>query len=437
LNNKYHIITFGCQMNEHDSENISGMLTNLGYDECDNKDNADIVIINTCSIRENADKRFFGTLGQLKHKKKNKDNSIIVVCGCMMQQNHIVDELKSKYPWVDIVFGTHNIEEFPKLLERRIEAKKRIIEIKEDRDCIPDLLPSKRLFGHKSFVNITYGCNNFCSYCIVPYTRGREKSRTIDSVIDEVKLLVSDGVKEVTYLGQNVNSFKDPNGSDISDLIYATNEIEDLERIRFMTSHPKDLSDKLIKAYVDCDKLCNYIHLPVQSGSSSVLKNMNRKYDRDRYLSIVYKLKEAVPELTISTDIIVGFPGETEKDFSDTLSLIEEVRYDSAFTFLYSIRKGTPAAKYDNQIPEVVKHERFNRLVEVVNRISGEKNSMYEGKIEKVLVEGKSKNDSNRLTGRTEGFKLVNFDGDESLIGSIVDIKITKGKTFSLEGELI
>ena len=437
MNNKYHIITFGCQMNEHDSENISGMLEVMGYDECDNKDDADIVIINTCSIRENADKRFFGTLGQLKHKKKNKEDSIIAVCGCMMQQQHVIDELKAKYPWVDIVFGTHNIEEFPGLLTKRIEEKKRIINIIEDRSCVPELLPSKRLFKHKSFVNITYGCNNFCSYCIVPYTRGREKSRTIDSVISEVKMLVLDGVKEVTYLGQNVNSFKDPNGSDFADLIYATNEIEGLERIRFMTSHPKDLSDKLIKAYVDCDKLCNYIHLPVQSGSSSVLKNMNRKYDRERYLSIIYKLKEAVPKITISTDIIVGFPGETEEEFMETLSLVEEVRYDSAFTFLYSIRKGTPAAKYENQIPEDVKHERFNKLVDVINEISAEKNNEYVGRIEKVLIEGISKNDDNRLTGRTEGFKLVNLDRDDSLIGTIVDVRITKAKTFSLEGELI
>jgi len=437
LNKKYHIITFGCQMNEHDSENISGMLTKLGYEECDNKDDADIVIINTCSIRENADKRFFGTLGQLKHKKTKKNESIVVVCGCMMQQDHIIKELKGKYPWVDIVFGTHNIKEFPRLLEERILENKRIIDVIPDSLEVPELLPSKRLFKHKSFVNITYGCNNFCSYCIVPYTRGREKSRTMQSVLDEVKVLVLDGVKEITYLGQNVNSFKDPNGADFADLIYETNKIKNLERIRFMTSHPKDLSDKLIKAYVDCEKLCNYIHLPIQSGSSNVLKRMNRKYDRERYLDLIYKLREAVPDITVSTDIIVGFPGETEDEFLETLSLAEYVRYDSAFTFLYSIRKGTPAAEFPDQIPEDIKHERFERLVDTINRISGEKNREYVGRTEKVLVEGKSKNNESRLTGRTEGFKLVNFDGDESLIGEIVDVKIIKGKTFSLEGEII
>ena len=302
-------------------------------------------------------------------------------------------------------------------------------------------LPAKRLYRHKSFVNIMYGCNNFCTYCIVPYTRGREKSRQPENILDEVRSLVADGVKEVTLLGQNVNSYKGVSSEgdvyDFADLIYMLDEVDGLERIRFMTSHPKDLSDKLIQAYVDCRKLCNYIHLPVQSGSSSVLKRMNRKYTREQYLELAAKLRRAVPDITMSTDIIVGFPGETEEDFQETLSLVREVKYDSAFTFLYSVRKGTPAAEYEDQIPEDVKHERFNRLVDAVNEESMRKNAAYKGRVEKVLVEGVSKKNDETLTGRTEGFKLVDFEGDKELIGSMVDVEITEGKTFSLTGRII
>lgn len=437
---KYNIITFGCQMNEHDSETISGMLREKGCEEVAMKEDADITVINTCSIRENADKRFFGTLGQLKKLKEKNSGYIVCVCGCMMQQQHIIDTLKSKYPWVDIIFGTHNIHQFPQLLERVISEKQKVLEVLEDSSEIVEGLPAKRLYRHKAFVNIMYGCNNFCTYCIVPYTRGREKSRKPGDIINEIKALVDDGVKEVTLLGQNVNSYRGEDNSgifDFSDLIYMINEVNGLERIRFMTSHPKDLSDKLIKAYADCDKLCNYIHLPVQSGSSRVLKRMNRKYTREQYLNIVEKLRKTVPEITISTDIIVGFPGETEEDFSETLSLVEQVKYDSAFTFLYSVRKGTPAAEYEDQIPEEVKHERFNRLVDMINSGSAEKNAAYEGRIEKVLVEGRSKKNDKMLTGRTEGFKLVDFAGESSLIGSIADVEITKGKTFSLTGRII
>lgn len=437
---KYNIITFGCQMNEHDSETISGMLREKGCEEVAMKEDADITVINTCSIRENADKRFFGTLGQLKKLKEKNSGYIVCVCGCMMQQQHIIDTLKSKYPWVDIIFGTHNIHQFPQLLERVISEKQKVLEVLEDSSEIVEGLPAKRLYRHKAFVNIMYGCNNFCTYCIVPYTRGREKSRKPGDIINEIKALVDDGVKEVTLLGQNVNSYRGEDNSgifDFSDLIYMINEVDSLERIRFMTSHPKDLSDKLIKAYADCDKLCNYIHLPVQSGSSRVLKRMNRKYTREQYLNIVEKLRKTVPGITISTDIIVGFPGETEEDFSETLSLVEQVKYDSAFTFLYSVRKGTPAAEYEDQIPEEVKHERFNRLVDMINSGSAEKNAAYEGRIEKVLVEGRSKKNDKMLTGRTEGFKLVDFAGESSLIGSIADVEITKGKTFSLTGRII
>ncbi len=430
---KYNIITFGCQMNEHDSETIAGMLTEMGCSEAADKKDSDITIINTCSIRENADKRFFGTLGQLKKIKEKNPEYIACVCGCMMQQQHIIDTVKSKYPWVDIIFGTHNIHRFPQLLENVYRERQKVLEILEDREEIVEGLPAKRLYPHKSFVNIMYGCNNFCTYCVVPYTRGREKSRRPEDIIDEVKRLVADDVKEVTLLGQNVNSYGSE-GWDFADLVYALNDIPGLESIRFMTSHPKDLSDKLIQAFVDCDKLCNYIHLPVQAGSSAVLKRMNRKYDREKYLELVGKLRAAVPDITISTDIIVGFPGETEEDFEETLSLVKEVGYDSAFTFLYSVRKGTPAAEYEDQIPEEIKHVRFNRLVELINSGSAAKNAAYVGRIEKVLVEGVSKKNDETLTGRTEGFKLVDFPGDKSLIGQTIDVEITEGKTFSLTG---
>ena len=438
---KYNIITFGCQMNEHDSETIAGMLQEKGCVETMSRDDSDITIINTCSVRENADKRFFGTLGQLKKLKEKNPEYVACVCGCMMQQQHIIDTIKSKYPWVDIIFGTHNIHRFPELLEKVYSEKKKIAETFEDSDQIVEGLPAKRLYKHKSFVNIMYGCNNFCTYCIVPYTRGREKSRKPEDIVREITGLVADGVKEVTLLGQNVNSYRGAGESgsecDFADLIYMINDIEGLERIRFMTSHPKDLSDKLIQAFVDCEKLCNYIHLPVQAGSDSVLKRMNRKYTREKYLEVVERLRKAVPDIAISTDIIVGFPGETEEDFEETLSLVRSVKYDSAFTFLYSVRQGTPAAEYEDQIPEEVKHQRFDKLVDAVNADSAEKNAAYKGRIERVLVEGVSKKNENTLTGRTEGFKLVDFEGGRELIGQMVNVEITEGKTFSLTGKIV
>ena len=438
---KYNIITFGCQMNEHDSETIAGMLEEEGCRQVLTKEESDITIINTCSIRENADKRFFGTLGQLKKIKEKNPSYMACVCGCMMQQQHVIDTIHEKYPWVDIIFGTHNIDRFPELLERAYMEQASVMEVLSDTSHIAEGLPAKRLYQHKSFVNIMYGCNNFCTYCIVPYTRGREKSRAPEDILQEIEILVKDGVREVTLLGQNVNSYKgeDAEGRrwDFADLIYRINAIDGLQRIRFMTSHPKDLSDKLIQAYVDCDKLCNYIHLPVQSGSSRVLKRMNRRYDRQRYLDLVQRLRRAVPEITISTDIIVGFPGETEEDFEDTLDLVNQVQYDSAFTFLYSVRKGTPAEKFEDQIPEDVKHARFERLVEAVNEASSKKNAAYVGRIEKVLAEGVSKKNEATLTGRTEGFKLVDFAGNRDLIGQMVDVEITEGKTFSLSGKIV
>lgn len=434
-NRTFHITTFGCQMNEHDSEIMAGLLLSNGYRQASSRDEADIVIFNTCSIRENADKRFFGTLGQLKHRKEQeKEDFTVCVCGCMMQQQHITDILKAKYPWVDVVCGTHNFHELPKLLENLYMEKKKQFDIWPDGGITEDL-PAERLFRHKSFVNIMYGCNNFCSYCIVPYTRGRERSRRPQDILREVHHLAEDGVREITLLGQNVNSYKGE-GADFTDLIYMLAEVDGIERIRFMTSHPKDLSDKLIGAFRDCDKLCKYIHLPVQSGSDAVLKAMNRKYDRERYFTLVEKLRDAVPDIAISTDIIVGFPGETEKDFEDTLDLAERVGYDSAFTFLYSIREGTPAAKSPDQIPEEIKHQRFNRLVEVINKSAAAKNAAYVGTVRQVLTDGKSRNGSSAWEGRTDSFKLVNFPGGDDLEGKFVNVKITGANTFSLTGEM-
>lgn len=438
MSKNYHIITYGCQMNEHDSENIAGMLEALNYSHTPNPEEADVVVMNTCSVREHADKRFFGMLGQFKKQKKNNPDFIICICGCMPQQPHIVEEIRKSFGWVDIVFGTQTIAEFPNLLMERIRTGKKQFSIIANNEEIPEEKESKREFKHKALVNITYGCNNFCTYCIVPYTRGREKSRSLRAVKQEIINLVNDGVKEVMLLGQNVNSFRDADGNNFAALIRALDEVEGLERIRFMTSHPKDLSDELIACFGDCKKLCHNIHLPVQSGSDEVLRRMNRHYNRQRYMEIVEKLRATCPDLSISTDIIVGFPGETEEDFLDTLSLVREVEYDSAFTFIYSPRVGTPAAKYDDQIPENIKHERFDRLVDEVNRCSAKKNSEYLGRIVTVMVDGPSKNDAGAWSGRTDTFKLVNFTSEEPLTeGQMVSVRITETKTFSLDGEKV
>ena len=438
MSKNYHIITYGCQMNEHDSENIAGMLEALDYSHTPNPEEADVVVMNTCSVREHADKRFFGMLGQFKKQKKNNPDFIICICGCMPQQPHIVEEIRKSFGWVDIVFGTQTIAEFPNLLMERIRTGKKQFSIIANNQEIPEEKESKREFKHKALVNITYGCNNFCTYCIVPYTRGREKSRSLRAVKQEIINLVNDGVKEVMLLGQNVNSFRDADGNNFAALIRALDEVEGLERIRFMTSHPKDLSDELIACFGDCKKLCHNIHLPVQSGSDEILRRMNRHYNRERYMEIVEKLRATCPDLSISTDIIVGFPGETEEDFLDTLSLVREVEYDSAFTFIYSPRVGTPAAKYDNQIPENIKHDRFDRLVDEVNRCSAKKNSEYLGKIVTVMVDGPSKNDAGAWSGRTDTFKLVNFTSEEPLTeGQMVSVRITETKTFSLDGEKV
>jgi tRNA-2-methylthio-N6-dimethylallyladenosine synthase len=447
----FHIQTFGCQMNERDSETLAGMLTELGYEETTDKKAASVAIINTCSVRENADKRFFGTLGQLKKIKEVRPDFVVCICGCMMQQQHIIDTVKSKYPWVDLIFGTHNIHAFPALLQNVKDEKIKQVAVLENGGDIVEGLPAKREFRHKAFVNIMYGCDNFCTYCIVPFTRGRERSRKPEDILKEVYNLVDDGVKEITLLGQNVNSYRgvsktnaaNPEDSqtgengetvDFADLIHLLNKVEGLERIRFMTSHPKDLSEKLIDAYTTCGKLKPYIHLPVQSGSDNVLQRMNRKYTAREYLDLVDKLKEVVPDLCITTDIIVGFPGETDADFEETLALCRKVQYDSAFTFIYSVRKGTPAEHYGDQVPESIKHERFNRLVEAINHYAAEKNAAYVGRVVSVLVDGQSKTDPAMVSGRTETFKLVDFPNNGQKPGDVVNVEITQGKTFSLRG---
>lgn len=435
----YYIQTFGCQMNEHDSEKLAGMLEEKGYRPSADRENADIVVVNTCSVRENADNRFFGQLGVIKKIKERHPDHIIAVCGCMMQQEHITETIRRKYSWVDIIFGTMNLEEFPQLLEKRLTEKEKIMSIYQNQEKVIEGLPVHRKYRHKSFVDIMNGCNNFCTYCIVPYTRGRERSRDPEAVVSEIRSLAADGVKEVTLLGQNVNSYGQGSDfdCDFAGLIRRINEIEGIERIRFMTSHPKDLSDRLIQAFCDCEKLCRHIHLPVQSGSTRILERMNRRYTKEDYLRLVEKIREAVPDIALTTDIIVGFPGETDEDFEETLDLVRKVRFDSAFTFLYSIRSGTPAAGYGDQIPEKEKHERFERLVETLNAITAEKNAQYAGRTERVLVEGASKEDKDTYSGRTDTFKLVNFRSSEDLTGKMADVRITEAKTFSLFGEVV
>lgn len=434
---RFNILTLGCQMNERDSETLAGMLIQMGYEPVEDRNMADIAIINTCSVRDHADRRFFGMLGQLKKIKEKNPAFIVCVCGCMMQQQHIIDQIKEKYPWVDIIFGTHNIHRFPKLLGNVISEKEKQIEIWEDGGDIVEGLPSKRLYKHKAFVNIMFGCNNFCTYCIVPYTRGRERSRKPEDIVAEIKKLAADGVKEVTLLGQNVNSYKGEGNVDFADLLRMIDKVDGIERIRFMTSHPKDLSDRLIDVYRSCEKVCSYFHLPMQSGNDNILKRMNRRYISSDYLKLVEKLREARPDISLSTDIIVGFPGETEEEFQDTLKMVETVKFDSAFTFMYSVRKGTPAAEYENQIPEEVKHERFDRLVETVNRYAIERNARFVGQVTPVLVEGLSKSNEGCVSGRNPQNKIVNFPGEETLTGTIVNVRIEEAGTFSLIGKMV
>lgn len=434
----YKISTYGCQMNENDSEKIAGMLNEMNYISTDDETTADIIILNTCSVRENANEKVFGHLGIYKNIKKNNPNMILCICGCMMQQQSIVNEIKNKYKHVDLIFGTHNIHQFPQLLSDYMEHQEMIIDIWEEGKEIVEDIPIERKYQFKAYVSIMNGCNNFCSYCIVPYTRGRERSREVESIVNEVEYLSLNGCKEITLLGQNVNSYGKTLEKPVTFAMLLENlcNINGIERIRFMTSHPKDLSDELIQTIKKYKKICNHIHLPVQSGSTRILKLMNRKYTNEQYVQLVKKIKSHIPEIALSTDIIIGFPGETQEDFEDTIELVKTCEFDSAFTFLYSIRTGTPAEKMHDQVNEDIKHERLNRLLEVQHEIGAMKNKLYKDKTVSVLVEGPSRTNPEKLTGRTETNKTVNFKGDHSLIGKIVDIHITSTKTFSLEGKL-
>ena len=436
---KYYIETWGCQMNKEDSEKLSGMLKRIGYTRTENKEEAGIILFNTCCVRENAENKVFGNLGALKKLKKKNPDLIIGICGCMMQQEGMADRILKEFPYVNIVFGTHNAYKFPEYLNRVRTEGVQIKEIFNKETDIVEGLPIDRESSVKAFVTIMYGCNNFCTYCIVPYVRGRERSRKPEDILKEIRELVAQGYKEITLLGQNVNSYGKGLEEDVdfAKLLRMINEIEGLERVRFMTSHPKDLTLDVIMAIKECDKLCEQIHLPVQSGSNSILKKMNRHYTREYYLDLVKKIKEEIPGATLTTDIIVGFPGETEEDFQDTLELVKEVGYSSAFTFIYSRRNNTPADMMLNQVSEEDKHHRFNRLVAAVNERVIAQNKAEEGNILEVLVEGNSKNDAEKLTGRTRTGRLVNFTGEGINAGDIVNVKITRAQNFSLIGEVV
>ncbi|MTI70246.1 MAG: tRNA (N6-isopentenyl adenosine(37)-C2)-methylthiotransferase MiaB [Firmicutes bacterium] len=426
-------------MNEHDSEKISGILRSLGYKETENRNNADLIIFNTCLVRENAELKVYGNIGELKRlKRKNKDLTV-AICGCMMQKKEIRDVIREKYKQVDIIFGTHNIHKLPELLENYRQSDNMLIDVWEDSGEIIEQIPTNRKYDYKAFLNIMYGCNNFCTYCIVPYTRGREKSRSPEKILKEVNRLAKEGFKEITLLGQNVNSYGKTlnNKMTFAELLRKINEVKGIKRIRFMTSHPKDLSDDLIYAIRDCENVCKHIHLPFQAGSNKILKLMNRKYTKEQYLELMYKIRQEIPDIAITTDIIVGFPNETEKDFEDTLDVVRKSRFDSAFTFLYSVREGTPAAKMEDQIPDKLKHERFQKLLDTLHPISYENNKRTIGKTFDVLVEGVSKNDDTMYTGRTGTNKLVHFKANEKFIGKIVNVKIKSVKTWSLQGEIV
>lgn len=424
--------TFGCQMNARDSEKLLGVLEQIGYQEETNEEDADFVIYNTCTVRENANMRVYGRLGQLNRVEKQKPHMLIGLCGCMMQEPEVVEKIKKSYRFVDLIFGTHNIYKFAELIVTRLESQRMVIDIWKDTDKIVEDLPSERKFSFKSGVNIMFGCNNFCSYCIVPYVRGRERSRNPEDIIREIQGLVADGVVEVMLLGQNVNSYGKTleHPMTFAQLLTEIEKIEGLERIRFMTSHPKDLSDELIEVMKHSKKICKHLHLPVQSGSTEILKKMNRRYTKEQYLELVRKIKEAVPDISLTTDIIVGFPGETEEDFLETMDVVKKVRYDSAFTFIYSKRTGTPAAAMENQVPEDVVKDRFDRLLKEVQSISAEVCSVHEGTTQSVLVEAVNDHDPALVTGRLSNNILVHFPGEKELIGKIVSVRLDACKGF-------
>lgn len=432
------VVTFGCQMNFKDSEKLWDILSEIGYEETDDE-HADLVLYNTCTVRENANLKIYGRLGYLSKIKEKNPEMIIGLCGCMMQEPQVVEKLNKSYRFIDIIFGTHNIFLLAQLLYERLISGHKVEDIWDGTTKIVEELPTVRKYDFKSGVNIMYGCNNFCSYCIVPYVRGRERSRNPEDIIDEIKQLVANGVVEIMLLGQNVNSYGKTleNPITFAQLLQRIEDIEGLKRIRFMTSHPKDLSDELIKVMAKSKKICKQMHLPLQSGSSRLLKIMNRHYNKEQYLTLVEKLRKEIPDIGITTDIIVGFPGETEEDFEETLDVVEKAQYDSAFTFIYSKRSGTPAAKMPDQVPEDVVKDRFDRLLSLVNSISKEKTKALEGSVQEVLVEEVNKKNPGYVSGRLSNNSVVHFPADVSLIGSLVNVKLEEAKGFYYMGEMV
>ena len=432
------VVTFGCQMNFKDSEKLMGILSEIGYEETDDE-HADLVLYNTCTVRENANLKIYGRLGYLSKIKEKNPEMIIGLCGCMMQEPQVVEKLNKSYRFIDIIFGTHNIFLLAQLLYERLISGHKVEDIWDGTTEIVEELPTVRKYDFKSGVNIMYGCNNFCSYCIVPYVRGRERSRNPEDIIDEIKQLVANGVVEIMLLGQNVNSYGKTleNPITFAQLLQRIEDIEGLKRIRFMTSHPKDLSDELIEVMAKSKKICKQMHLPLQSGSSRLLKIMNRHYNKEQYLTLVEKLRKEIPDIGITTDIIVGFPGETEEDFEETLDVVEKAQYDSAFTFIYSKRSGTPAAKMPDQVPEDVVKDRFDRLLSLVNSISKEKTKALEGSVQEVLVEEVNKKIPGYVSGRLSNNSVVHFPADVSLIGSLVNVKLEEAKGFYYMGEMV
>lgn len=433
----YYVKTYGCQMNVHDSENIKAILEMMGFTESLDMDKADLILLNTCAIRENAHNKVFGMIGRLKHMKEQRDDIITGVCGCMAQEEVVVNEILDKFSFLDFVFGTHNIHELPWILNKAIQNKKIEVDVYSCEGNIIEGMPAKRDSKYKAFVNIMYGCDKFCTYCIVPYTRGKQRSRRFGDIIREVKSLKDAGYKEVTLLGQNVNAYgKDLNLEyDMSDLLEEVAKTG-IERVRFVTSHPWDFTDKMIEVIGKYPNIMPYIHLPLQSGSDRILKLMGRRYTKESYLELFNKIKKIVPNASITTDIIVGFPGETEEDFEETLDVVNVCRYDSAFTFVFSPREGTPAAKMKDDIPLEVKEERLHKLNELVNKYAKEANDKYLGKVVPVLLENVSEKDSNMLAGYTDTMKLVNVKASKDMLGKIVDVKITDVKTWSMDGEI-
>ena len=443
-NLKYTVLTMGCQLNENDSERIAGMAQAMGYTKTANIEEANLIVFNTCCVRENAEDRLFGKLGEVK-KYKAKNHAIIAIGGCMMQEKHIVDKLKQSYPYFDIIFGTHTLHKFAKDLYDAIVNNERIEDILDIDGDVIEGIPVKRDDKYKASVLIMNGCNNFCTYCIVPYVRGRERSRRAEEIIAEVKCLAKEGYKEITLLGQNVNSYmrvEREKGEDVGEinsfakLLEALEEIDGIERIRFVSPHPKDFTDDVIDVIAKSKKICKIIHLPLQSGSTEVLRKMNRKYTKEQYLDLVQKIKNKIPDVVFSTDIIVGFPEETEKEFEDTLDVVEKVNFEQVFMFIYSRRVGTPADKMENQVPEEVKHEIFDRLKKLADSKVEGNNKKYLNTVQKILVEGTSKTNENVLTGRTDTNKVVNFEGNKELIGKVIDVKIVKDHIWYLEGEI-